>query len=337
MLKKLKQKIRNAFVAFSFGLKNTETDIFGQKTNVSGADNSITQKQKMNELADALLKGEVTEQVEMLRDRTYLVSEESKKYKVFINTVGTSKAMKKMGVVNVPKVFNEENYSIDIVMDNNAIPTGVLTALESVDGYGIPNEYPLKFEYSEDYTPKFKIQEYVKKLVVRSDQTMETTKVDLYVPIHTDSFERLSKIFDNEINKVKDGRMKPFNLEFDSVEFISDKAYGTDDLRPYKFKMIKLLYISEFDGNNILTYEVEPIGEHEKITEKYKNKKLRDGYKNKDKRNSTLNLGGDTSEKHVCDACGGDMESEYDYRITKETIGKGLCKECLEKHNKKKQ
>ena len=51
---------------------------------------------QQNDLAEALLKGEVTEQVEILRDRTYLISDESKKYKVIIDTVGTSKAIKKM-------------------------------------------------------------------------------------------------------------------------------------------------------------------------------------------------------------------------------------------------
>src|ERR1035441_9703491 len=154
MFEKLKKKLRSAIVAFSYGLKNTEADIFGQKTTMS-ASNSVEQKMQQNDLAEALLKGEVTEQVEMLRDRTYMVSDESKKYKVIIDTVGTTKAFKKMAKKKTPNSFNEEGYSVDIVMDNNAIPSSVLEGFESIGNYGIKTNYPLEFEY--EYIPKFKL------------------------------------------------------------------------------------------------------------------------------------------------------------------------------------
>ena len=332
MFEKLKKKLRSAIVAFSYGLKNTEADIFGQKTTMS-ASNSVEQKMQQNDLAEALLKGEVTEQVEMLRDRTYMVSDESKKYKVIIDTVGTTKAFKKMAKKKTPNSFNEEGCSVDIVMDNNAIPSSVLEGFESIGNYGIKTTYPLEFEY--EYIPKFKLDDYVRRIVIRSEDSTGGLIVDLYVPQFRDTYERLERIFDNEINKIRDNKTKPVNIEFDTVKFISDKAFGTDDLIPYKFKMKKFIGINEFDGRNILTYEVEKIGNNEKITDKFKNKKLRDAYKNKETRGAKLNLGNVEKVKNICEKCGVEVENEYDFRITKQTIGIGVCNECLSKINEK--
>lgn len=324
MLNRIKKKIRNAIIAFSYGLKNTETDILGQKTTISEA-NVIDQKMQMNNLADALLNGVVTEEVKVLRDRTYLISDESKKYKVIIDTVGTTKAVKNMVKLNIPKIYTGD-YDVDIVMDNNPIPSGVIDAFQSVGKHGIANIYPLKFTY--EYTPKFKLEDYVRKFVVRSDSD-GNVKLDLYVPKFTDSFERLEKLFDNELNKISSKKGKTFNIEFDFIDFVSDKAYGVDDLRKYKFKMIKFVEIFEFDGSSVLSYDVLSIGDNEKITEKYKNKKLRDNYENKTSRGTKLNLGNQESEKHNCEECGVEIKNDYDYRITKQTIGKGICQECL--------
>lgn len=326
IFKTIKNKIRALIVSFLYGLKNTESEMFNQKTSGSES-NSIEQKLKQNDLADALLKGEVTEEVEMLRDRTYLVSDESKKYNVIIDTVGTTKAIKKMTKKLPPKCFNEDDYEIYIVMDNRAVPSSVLQGLESVGGYGIKNNYPLKFEY--EYSPKFKLDEYVKRIVIRKNNETENLRIDLYVPKFTNSFERLEKIFDNELNKIKSKKIKPLNINFKSVSFISDKAYGCEDLMLFTFKNIKFIDINEFDGRHILIYEAEQSGEEKKITDKYKNKKLRDNYDNKKSRNTKLNLGNTTQDKHKCENCGKEVESNYDFRITKQTIGSGLCNECL--------
>ena len=329
MFNRIKKRIKNAIVAFSYGLKNTETDIFGQKS-INLGNSIIEQQVQQNALAEALLKGEVTEQVEMLRDRTYLVSDKSKEYKVIINTVGTTKAIKKMGKRSAPIVFNEDGFDISIVMDNNAIPSGVLDGLDSVGGYGIKNYYPLKFNY--DYSPKYNLDEYINKFVLRHSENK--TMIDFYVPKHTDSFERLEKIFDNELNKIKEGKIKPNNIEFSTVYFITEKAFGEEDLIPYKFKMKRFVGINDFDGKNILTYEVDAIERNEKLTEKYKNKKVRDAYENVESRGAKIDLGNSKKEEHKCERCGEEVVNEYDFRITKKTIGVGLCQKCLEKMDK---
>lgn len=331
MIEYIKKKFRTAMVALSYGLKNTETDILGQKTTTSES-NSVEQKMQQNDLAEALLKGEVTEQVEMLRDRTYLISDESKIYKVVIDTVGTTKAVKKMGRKPEPKAFNEIGFGIIMVMDNRAIPTGVLSGLEAVGGYGIKDKYPINFKY--EYSPKFKLDEYVTRLILRGDG--DNLVIDLYIPKFTESINRLEKIFDNELNKIKTGKIKPNNIKFKTLNFISDRAYGTEDLIPYEFEMVEFLSINEFDGRHVLTYSVNPIGDNKKITDKYINKKLRDAYKNKESRGLKLNIGDTIKEVNCCEKCGKNVDNVYDFRITKKTLGIGVCADCLIEINKEK-
>lgn len=332
-MNKLLKFIRNAIVPLFFGLKYTEEDILKQKASPLSSNNSLEQKIQQNQLAEALLKGEVTEEVEMLRDRTYFVAEESKKFSVVVDLIGTSKAFKRNSRVNQPKVHNPNDLNIKLIVDNYAIPSGVLDALNSIGSYGIKDIYPLEFAY--DYIPKFKLNQYANKLVLRTDTSNNSVYLDLYVPIYTESFERMHRIFDTEIKKVIKKEKKSTNLEFDTVEFVTNKSYGVEDLCKFKFKMIKLLTISVFEQKYVLTYQVKTIENGNKITDKYINKKIRENYKNNTSRNTTLNLNTNKKEPCHCEKCGCEIDNIYDYRITKTTVGIGLCNKCLEAHNKK--
>lgn len=318
-------KIKRLITAFLFGLKNTEIDIFGQKTTISEA-NTIQQKQQMNELGEALLKGEVTQEVEFLRDRVYTISDESKKYTVITDTVGTSKAFKKMAKKQPPKCYGGDFSEIKLVFDNNEIRTGVLEALDSVGDYEIKRKFPITFEY--EYTPKYNLTEYITKAVVRNYDN--ELLLDLYVPKYTDSINRIERIFNNEIKKIKDGRIKSNNLLFNNISFITNKTYGSPDLIPHKITIKNINSINEFNGFNVITYSVDSIEIMDKITDKYKNEKFRKSYESKESRNRTLNLS-DTVEKCYCEKCGNEMDI-YDYRITKKTNNVATCKKCLEKH-----
>lgn len=304
------------FVSLVYGLKNTEIDILSSKTN-SSEPISINQNQEVNKLGEALLKGEVTEEVEMLRDRIYWVSEESHKYELIINTTGVTKARKKEGLIHkTPTVFNEGDFNIEIVMNNFPVSAGVSQSKPS---------YPLNFEYIQ--TPKFILEQYVNKLVLRSKNSY--LFIDLYVPKHTDSYNRLERMFSNEINKIKLKKSKSQHVKFDVVKFISQGAYGVEDLIPFTFKMIDFVSIAEYNEYNVLTYEVKQIERGEKLTNKYINKKLRDGYASGKKRNekATLNVF-NHQDVSYCSRCNSQM-NEYDSRIIKHTTGRYLCPKCL--------
>lgn len=283
MVKFFKNIVRKIAIYLAFGLKNAEVDIL--KTNTSKTqDSSLEQNKVTNELADALLKGEITEEVELLRDRTYFVLEESKKYKVsYVNEEsGEISSSKKLLNINKPKVFNEDGYEVKIIQENNLISDGVLDRLNSIETDLTNEKYPLKFTY-ELNPPKYKLEKYFRKVVVRVDKN-GGYRVDLYSPKFTDSIRRMERIFDNELKNIFTKKTKFTNVLFQTIGFLTENAYGAEDLKEYKFELKDFVSITDIKSDFILTYNVEPITLGDKITDKYIKKDLREKYKNKERR-----------------------------------------------------
>ena len=288
-----KKFFRNIIISFAFGLKNTELDILKTKTEESDTQ-SIEQQQVTNTLADALLKGEVTQEVKLLRDRNYFVLEESKKYDVTLENFvvnhktgevsGELKTKKKNMMVGKPKVF-EDDYKMIISMETPIIINNILDTMNAISGVELEKvETNLKFEY--EWNPKFNLHRYVRKIVVRRKET--DLVIDLYVPKLFTKSDSLDSKFEAEITNVISKKLKPNNLCFDNITFTSDNAYGTEDLNEFKFEMICFKTISEFQNVYILTYKVKPIIFENKLTDKYIVPELREKYANKEKRDNKL-------------------------------------------------
>jgi hypothetical protein len=99
----------------------------------------------------------------------------------------------------------------------------------------------------------------------------------------------------SEIKKSLNNNIKPINLEFETVSFITENAYGSDDLCEYKLEMNNLLTIQIFGPHNVVSYSVKPIIMGNKITDKFIKPELRQGYKEKRKKKDKINVDfGDT-------------------------------------------
>ena len=288
-----KKFFRNIAISLAFGLKNTELDILKTKTEESDTQ-SIEQQQVTNTLADALLKGEVTQEVKLLRDRNYFVLEESKKYDVTLENfvinhktgevTGELKTKKKNMMVGKPKVF-EDDYKMIISMETPIIINNVLDTMNAISGVELEKvETNLKFEY--EWNPKFKLHRYIRKVVVRRKES--DLILDLYVPKLFTKSDTLESKFEAEITNVINKKIKPNNLCFDNITFVSDNAYGTEDLNEFKFEMTDFKSINEFQNVYILTYKVKPIIFENKLTDKYIVPELREKYANKEKRDNKL-------------------------------------------------
>jgi len=289
----LKQFFRNIVISLVYGLKNTELDILKTKTEESDTQ-SIEQQQVTNTLADALLKGEVTQEVMLLRDRNYFVLEESKKYDVTLENfivnhktgevTGTLKSKKKNMMVGKPKVF-EDDYKMIITMETPMVTNNILDTMNAISGVELEKtDTALKFEY--EWNEKFKLHKYVRKIVIRKKEN--DFIVDLYVPKLYVKSDSLDSKFEAEITNVISKKIKPNNLCFDNISFISDNAYGTEDLNEFKFEMEGFKSITEFQNVYILTYKVTPKIFENKITDKYIVPELREKYANKEKRDNKL-------------------------------------------------
>jgi len=300
LISKLKILFRNAIVSFAFGLKNTESNMFSQKTE-SSESNSLEQQQTANTLAEALLKGEITEEVELLRDRMYYVAEESKKFKLSLSNIivdhttgevtsGDLKTEKKSMIVGKPKVY-EDDYKLVIAMETPMIINNLLDTMNAISGSELEKvESALHFTYN--CIEKYRLHRYIRRTVVRKKD--EDYLIDFYIPKIYVKVENFESAFNTEINRVKEKKLKHINLEFETIQFISDDAYGVEDLNEFKFEMIEFKEINDFNDFNIITYKVKPIIYQFKVTDKYIKQELRDKYARKEKRD--LKLTADFSE-----------------------------------------
>ena len=236
-----KNLVRKAAISLAYGLKGAESDMLKQKTTTSES-SEIHQQKSSTELMQGLLKGEINQEVELLRDRMYYVSEESKKYKVStgnikvnskgeIEFVGDIKVTKKNNFIDKPKVFEDE-YKAFLAMETPLVTNGVLDTMNSVADKNIleKEESPLDIVY-ENY-PKYKLQKFIEKVVLRKRENVNEDDIvlDFYVPIMYEKGDNISSMLISEINKSLDKQIKPINLEFETVAFITEDAYGSDDL-----------------------------------------------------------------------------------------------------------
>lgn len=285
MVKKGKNIIRKLAIGYVYGLKYAE-DLFRRQKPVEVDNTHIQQSVGVNDLADALLRGEVTQEVELLRDRTYYVLEESNKIVVESVDYETGKIKTRKKTINdtlVPNVYNPEDSNIVLVMENELIPTSAIEMYKSIDGE-VDNEielYPLKFTY-KNTPPKYNLSRYFSKIVVKSKNDYLTC--DLYVKKHTDSESKLNMVFNTEIKRILSGKLKQNNVEFETVDFVTNKAYGSDDLVKYSFNMIKFNKIVDYKNYYIIQYTIEQSNECIKLTDKYIKTELRERYHNKEKK-----------------------------------------------------
>ena len=93
-MSKIKKYFLNLWYGLPFGMKAADTEIMGNK---SVDDNGVTIQQEVSDqrVAKHLLKGEVTQEVEELRYRTYKVADESENYKYLGNGVAVKEEKEK--------------------------------------------------------------------------------------------------------------------------------------------------------------------------------------------------------------------------------------------------
>jgi len=309
----------------------------GQDSNVV----IVTQKEQGGELARALIKGEVTQEVEDLRYRTYLIEEESGKNEVI--GIGEND----MESFTIPAQFNKPNieeletdFKTIIVQNVEAISTGITDNIEDKNGFvNKINEYlPLTIE--RDCRSRFSIEKYCYQIVVKEhNEKVNTYQLDLYFTIYPDTINRIKRMFTNEIEKLYNDHQKIRTsdiVDIKTIEFVTNKAWGSDNNKKYKFKTYCCVECSKFNGYYILKFSSESLIFGEKTTDKYFSKVIDKKYKEHEKRinanGGIFNLFGEEKIEY-CDICGDKIEglAINDYYITKEKYGRGMCIKCLGK------
>lgn len=362
-------KIKFFFINLTFATKNTETQIFTQggvdSTNggtVIGQD--VTQG--THALSKALLKGELTEEVKQLRYRTYKVDREAKKYKYFAPTL----ALKKKEGKDNKFVSYDKSDGLDVItiQYNYALSEDVLDAINQIDNGGRGDKTKYKFEIQRNFVPRFRIEEFLKKVVVkRFDDTHAI--LDFYFSKYPERFFNnsndisfRSKAFINEIKRISNGGKSDIT-EMEQMRFVTSHAYKQEDLIEFVFRNIWFREVVEFDGDYILRFKASIEHDGYDLTASYYNKTMDEKYKNNEKKEITIDITGKVPvETYVCSDCGKvvtfdtekineipiseareiddevneddswDVTSYMDMQIVEQTIGKKLCKKCLKKY-----
>lgn len=362
-MKRLIQKIKNNFLIFFYGLfygmKATEDNVFHQTGNSLGDGTSIIKEVEDKRVSKALLKGEVTQEVEELRYRTYKVDKESKGFEYFAPTL----AMKRDKQDNkFLKYDDRDGLELITVQPNDFIVETVGEVLEQVGGRGKRTDYRIKIK--RNFVPRYKIEEYITRLDVKKLDENHVI-LDMYVSKYPNDKDFKSKGFVREIEKIRDEKIKSDILDYEEVSFITNHAYKLDDMVKFTFRNIFFKEVVEFDGHYIVRFKASTKQDTIDLTKIYYSKTMDEKYKNKEKKEVILNFNEYLDVRvYKCQECGKevvldneliDKLSAYegrditdieikdenpqvlefmDMQISEQTFGKRLCSDCLKKYLK---
>lgn len=323
-MNKIKDFLLKLWYGLPFGLKGADTEIMGSKSQDTNG-TLINQEVSDERVSKHLLKGEVTQEVEELRYRTYKVANESEKYEYLGNGVA------------IKKVDNEEYGSKKkhrFTQDNENICESVLQSLQQVGNYGI-EKYRFEIEY--DSLIRFKVEKYATKVDVNINDDDGIIETVLHFNTEPNPYDGSSKPFITEISKLLNVKSE-YELKrneiassIKSLSFTTYKANNESDFVTYSFTNGGKFEKFEQNGYEYLMtlsweeYTRIPMN----LEAKYYSKTMAEKYKNKEKKNTPVSLS-NVERKRYCSVCGKEM-SVYDADIQEASGQEPICKECIQK------
>ena len=306
-----------------------------------------------------MLKGEITQEVEELRYRTYKVDKESKTFEYFAPTLAMKRDKQDTKFL---KYDDRDGLELITVQPNDFLVETVSETLEQVGGRGKRTQYRIKIK--RNFTPRYKIEEYITRLDVKKLDDKHVI-LDMYVSKYPNDKDFKSKGFVREVEKIRDEKIKSDILDYEEVSFLTNHAYKMDDMVKFVFKNIFFREVVEFDGHYILRFKASIQQDIIDLTNIFYSKTMDEKYKNKEKKEVVLNFN-DYLVKNVykCDECGKEVVLDkemidsleayegrditqekietdnpqvlefMDMQISEQTFGKRLCSDCLKKYLK---
>lgn len=309
MIKKIYNKIRSFFFYIFWGLKSADKIAFGTKEDSSNAGTVLEQQNEQNSVYKDLLKGEVTQEVKELRHEMYFSERKSHKYKYIGNGVVT----KKNEIFDYPgKIDKTDGFPLQILQPNIE-DTGTLSENLSEADYRIKDKKEFTIDIERDFIPRFRLEEFTNKLVVKRINE-NAVMLDFYTPIYKSQFNTIHKLFLKELEKIYMGDVRSDVIDFKQVEFISFRAFGTDDLKKYTYNNIEFDNILIFDGHYVIKFTADIVNDGEDLINEF--------YCKEEEEKSRIHAHRNENEQTIdfltalCKA-----EDKYDYEQAKDLIG----------------
>ncbi len=306
--------LKNQATAIAFALSSVEKNSFSQ--NGGNLDNDINQEQRHNQgtLADSLINGVVTAEVEALRWRTYKVLEAANNWRTEITYDKDGKRISNhvqydnKAILSGIKQDTFDDYNLEMVVINAPINLSVIDMLDDdtitftdsptvffderlkqeVTRHGEismsdistnKNERPIKIDREE--LPKFQIEDFTIKLHVRDISKTEKL-LEFFINKYPDENNRTTRLLISDIKKAIENPRASNMLNIKEVGFITYKTIGVRDFLEYQYKITSFDKIIEFGPNYVIKFKAEVLVDGESVVEKYRNDELDTKYKNKE-------------------------------------------------------
>lgn len=327
--------IKKQMLNLTLAISNVEKNALNQEGIDGGIETGKYQRLNQNSLMDALLRGEMNDEVEKLRWRIYKTTQQMKYYSCEV--VGINEDGSPMTEIRyfgdeerLLKIKTEpsDDYKLIMVVDNRNVSAGINESLGlDIDEYKISFESNTKNIINEDilnetdevnsqsdidlgvgktttigevkdnkvglhlpisitrkYLPKFKLENYTKKLHVKKITNKEFL-LELYVSKYPEQFDKQQHFFLSNVKNIVSNPTKYNSIvDIDTISFVSNNTVGVPDFLEYEYKIIKLSSVVEFNEYYVFKFISEVTIEAKSIIEQFKNEELEEKYKNKEKR-----------------------------------------------------
>jgi len=290
--------VKKQIIIFYVSLVNVDKNLLNQNKRLLDDNEHQTTKHTQGQIADSLLNGELTKEVVDLRWRTYKILKETnglESVSVGFDSDGfpiieTKKINRKHSLSKI-KLDDYDNYELEMVVDNTPITVSITDTLKTIfendtvnnldHQTSIKNKYPIIVKRMG--IGNFDIEKYTKKLNVRIIDNNKRL-LEFYISSYKNDENLTQKLFLKKLRKSIDNPNYSNIFNIDSINFITDKTIGVQDLLEFEYTDLKYDKTIQFDGY----YVVKFIGTIEKngidMTTIYLSDGLEIKYKNKDKK-----------------------------------------------------
>ena len=235
-----------------------------------------------------MLQGQVTRQVQEMRDKYYRVLKEADKYdastikmeydeetdQIVFKADGRLKKKTLADFMKRIPVYGENEHKPRVIQDNK-----MFAKHTQIGSYEKPlglHDYDTTLTINRDgIIPRIPIEKYVKKMVVRQDDGADMAYIDLYLPTEASQFGKTDAILIANIFRMYEEKNYRSDLtDFESMEWFSDKAWNSPDVCLFKYDGLKLVSIDIFDGSYVLTFTGHIVSDGEYLAKKYETDEL---------------------------------------------------------------
>ena len=271
----------------SLALAKVEKNALTQEKKDLNEEASQEQSHKKGFLSDALLKGELNQEVKLLRYRTYKILDAASR--INLKNAVFSPEGELISYTVEKKDFSHvrdkgdpyDTYKVEMIFDNVKTGAGFTETGLTPDSV---KSNPL-IECTREVTPKFRIEDYAKKLYIRHISNKEKL-LEFHISKYLDTSDIKTTFLLSDLKKIMAKvKVKYYDLlDIKSVMFITTNTAGFEDLCAFEYDITKFDKVVEHDGHYIVKFFADVRIDGAPILDKYFMEDLETKYENKELR-----------------------------------------------------